>query len=99
MGKNRTCAAVESATHHPSPITHHAGSETILAFDYGKRYVGVAVGDTAVGVAHPLATIDAAGAARRFAAIAEFVREWRPARIVVGLPLSPEGGEQELTGQ
>jgi putative Holliday junction resolvase len=87
----------DGSSPHSSPLTPH--SETILAFDYGERFLGVAVADTGVGVAHPLATIDASGADRRFAAIAALVREWQPARLVVGLPLSPEGGEQALTGR
>jgi putative holliday junction resolvase len=72
-------------------------SETLLAFDFGERYVGVAVGDTEVGMAHPLVTIDARAAAERFRAVAALVVEWKPARLVVGLPLSPEGGVHDLT--
>jgi len=72
-------------------------SETLLAFDFGERYVGVAVGDTEVGMAHPLVTIDARGAAERFRAVAALIAEWRPTRLVVGLPLSLEGEAHELT--
>jgi putative Holliday junction resolvase len=82
---------------HSSPLAPRSRSETILAFDYGERFLGVAVADTGVGVAHPLATIDAPGADRRFAAIAAVIREWQPARLVVGLPLSPEGEDEALT--
>ncbi|MCC6608513.1 MAG: Holliday junction resolvase RuvX [Burkholderiales bacterium] len=81
------------------PDARFTVQETILAFDYGARFVGVAVADTGVGVAHPLATIDATGAERRFGAIAALVREWQPALLVVGLPLSAEGGAQALTGR
>lgn len=72
---------------------------TVLAFDYGERYVGVAVGDTAVGIAHPLDTIDAAAAPARFAAIAKLIDRWRPALLVVGLPLSLAGEARELTAR
>jgi putative Holliday junction resolvase len=71
--------------------------ETVLAFDYGERYVGVAVGTTGVGVAHPLVTIDDRAADARFAAIGELVGEWKPARLVVGLPLALDGTPHELT--
>jgi len=74
-----------------------ARSETLLAFDFGERYVGVAVGDTGVGVAHPLATIDARAKAERFRAVATFVTEWKPNRLIVGLPLSPDGEAHDLT--
>lgn len=79
--------------------TRFAVDETILAFDYGERFLGVAVAETGVGIAHPLATIDATGAAPRFAAVSEVIREWRPARLVVGLPLSPAGEDQALTAR
>jgi putative Holliday junction resolvase len=70
---------------------------SILAFDFGERFVGVAVGDTVTGIAHPLETIDAEASAARFAAIAKLVADWQPVRLVVGLPLSLEGEERELT--
>jgi putative holliday junction resolvase len=81
----------------PSPSSLPATMGTVLAFDFGERYVGVAVGEDAMKVAHPLATIDARGAAARFDAIAALVAEWRPARFVVGLPLGPDGERHALT--
>jgi putative Holliday junction resolvase len=69
----------------------------VLAFDFGERYLGVAVGEEAMKVAHPLGTIDARRAAARFDAIAKLVAEWRPARFVVGLPLGTEGERHPLT--
>jgi len=69
----------------------------VLAFDYGERYTGIAVGDTAVRVAHPLATVDARASKARLAAIAEFVATWRPAHFVVGRPVSVEGEPHDLT--
>jgi putative Holliday junction resolvase len=70
-------------------MSRHA--ETVLALDFGERYIGVAVGDASIRVAHPLATIDARDAKSRFDAIGEFIGEWHPARLVVGLPLDLEG--------
>jgi putative Holliday junction resolvase len=72
-------------------------SETLLAFDFGERYLGVAVGDTEVGMAHPLASIDARAAAARFRAVAEFIAEWKPTRLVVGLPLTLDGEAHDVT--
>jgi putative Holliday junction resolvase len=74
-----------------------AAATTVLAFDYGERYIGVAVGDANLRVAHPLATIDARTPATRLVAIAAIFDEWRPARIVVGLPLHLAGERHELT--
>jgi putative Holliday junction resolvase len=74
-----------------------ARTGTVLAFDYGERFVGVAVGEAEVGVAHPLATIDERATAPRFAAIAALIDEWKPALLVVGLPLGLDGEPHELT--
>jgi putative Holliday junction resolvase len=68
---------------------------TVLAFDYGDKRLGVAVGDAALGIAHPLDPIAAPGEAR-FAAIAKLVAEWRPARLVVGLPVAESGAQHPL---
>jgi putative Holliday junction resolvase len=70
---------------------------TVLAFDYGDRFLGVAVGETGVGVAHPLVTIGDRAAQARFDEIAALIAEWRPARLVVGLPLALDGTPHELT--
>lgn len=70
---------------------------TVLAFDFGERYIGIAVGDTQTAMAHPLDMIDAEANAERFARIADLIAEWRPARLVVGLPLSEDGSEHDLT--
>jgi putative Holliday junction resolvase len=82
---------------HASRLTPHGAGTTVLAFDFGERRIGVAVGDTAVGIAHPLTTIDAADRPRRFAAIAALLEEWRPAQLVVGLPAHLDGTEHELS--
>jgi putative Holliday junction resolvase len=76
-----------------------ARAGTVLAFDFGERHLGVAVGEEAMKVAHPLATIGARGAAARFEAIAKLVAEWRPARFVVGLPLGPDGERHALASR
>lgn len=70
---------------------------TALAFDYGLRFIGVAVGDQATRMAHPLQTIDSEASAARFAAIADLIAEWRPTLLVVGLPLSLDGEERDIT--
>lgn len=71
--------------------------DTVLAFDFGEKRIGVAVGNTEVGIAHPLETITAESNAARFTAIAAIIQEWRPSRLVVGLPAHLDGAEHELT--
>jgi len=72
---------------------------TVLAFDFGTRRIGVAVGNTLTRAAHPLQTIDAANAHTRSAAIAALVDEWRPQRLVVGLPVHADGAEHAMTAR
>jgi len=74
-----------------------ATNTTVLAFDFGEKRIGVAVGDLAVRIAHPLATIDAEDNQRRFGEIQKLVADWRPARLVVGLPMHADGTEHELS--
>ena len=74
-----------------------AASSTVIAFDFGEKRIGVAVGDLTVRIAHPHATIRAEDNATRFAEIAKLFDEWRPGRVIVGLPLHPDGAEHEMT--
>lgn len=71
---------------------------TVLAFDFGKKRIGVAIGNTTLGVAHPLATIDSEVTERRFSMIAQLIGAWQPiVLLVVGLPLHRDGTTHELT--
>jgi putative Holliday junction resolvase len=82
---------------HPSPVRNSAGSASVLAFDFGTRRIGVAVGEPMLRTARPLTTIDARDNDTRFAAIAKLVSEWQPRQLVVGLPLALDGGERDMT--
>jgi len=70
---------------------------TLLAFDFGEKRIGVAVGDTLLKLAHPLLTIEAEENAAKFAQIKSLLKEWRPALLVVGLPMSMEGEAHAMT--
>ncbi len=70
--------------------------QTLLAFDYGTRRVGVAVGNTLLRQAQPLKTLSVEGDAR-FAAIGALLAEWQPAALVVGVPLHPDGAPHDNT--
>ena len=77
--------------HRPSPITHHPKAGTVLAFDFGEKRIGVAVGELAAGIAHPLTTIGEADNRSRFARIAALIKEWQPSELVVGVPAHEDG--------
>ncbi len=71
--------------------------ETVLAFDFGLKRIGVAVGNSVVRQAQPLTIITAPTNDAKFAAIATLLKEWQPARCIVGLPRHPDGAEHEMT--
>jgi len=83
---------------HTAHSTKYPRIGTVLAFDFGERRIGVAVGELELGISHPLETIDAAANDSRFARIAALLQDWRPVLLVVGLPLTLDGGEHRLTG-
>ena len=73
-----------------------ARTGTVLAFDFGTKRIGVAVGDFETRLAHPLTVIAAADNRARFAAIERLIAEWRPALLVVGLPVHADGTEHPV---
>jgi putative Holliday junction resolvase len=74
-----------------------AAAATILAFDYGLKRIGVAVGQTITGSASPLATVSNRATGVDLAEIGRLVREWRPAVLVVGLPLNADGSPSDMS--
>lgn len=73
--------------------------DTILAFDFGLKRIGVAIGNTMICQAKPLSVITATANEPKFAAIAALIAEWGPSRIVVGLPSHPDGTEHEMSAR
>lgn len=68
-----------------------------MAFDFGERRIGVAVGELEIGIAHPLETIVCKQDGDRLASIETLVAEWHPVLFVVGLPINTDGSEHTLT--
>jgi putative Holliday junction resolvase len=71
---------------------------TFLAFDFGARRTGVAVGNRLLRTATPQPTIVAEGRARLDAA-AQRVQEWQPDALVVGVPFHPDGAAHDNTAR
>ena len=82
----------------PAPAVPPAHFQSFLAFDFGLKRTGVAVGTRMLRTATPQATIRAEGDAR-FAQVAERIREWQPDALVVGVPLHPDGAPHENTAR
>jgi putative Holliday junction resolvase len=71
--------------------------ETLLAFDYGAKKLGVALGNTLLKQARPLDLILEPTRDGRFARIEALLATWQPERLVVGLALATDGSEQYAT--
>lgn len=71
--------------------------KTVLAFDFGLKRIGVAVGNTGVCQAQPLTIIESATNDGKFIALGELLKEWQPSLCVVGLPRHPDGAGHEMT--
>jgi putative Holliday junction resolvase len=72
------------------------GVQSFLAFDFGRRRVGVATGNTLLKSALPLRTLALEGDAR-FHAIAALIQEWTPDGLVIGVPFHPDGAPHDNT--
>jgi len=72
-------------------------SQTILAFDFGEKRIGVAVGNTFTKTAQALTIIEEKNPDQRFKAIEQLIDEWQPDFLVVGLPTHPDGVEHQMT--
>ena len=72
---------------------------TLLAFDFGVKKIGVAVGNTLTRLARPLLIITSERRDERFGHIARLMTEWQPDHVIVGLPLTLDGQEQLATTQ
>ena len=71
--------------------------QTFLAFDYGVKRIGIAVGNSYSRLAQPLRTLQNKNMDETFNAIQKLVKEWEVNVFVVGLPTHPDGAEHEMT--
>ena len=72
----------------PGPARH-----LILAFDFGRRRIGVACGDTVSRAASPLGAVPSGPGGPQWSRIDAVMRDWRPTALVVGLPYNADGSE------
>jgi putative Holliday junction resolvase len=82
-----------------APAAVPAQFQTFLAFDFGHKRTGVAVGNRMLRQATPQPTIRAEAAEARLAAAEARVREWQPDALVVGVPFHPDGASHENTAR
>lgn len=71
----------------------------IMAFDFGRRNIGIAVGQTITQTATPLPPLLAKAGIPEWHPLDKIVRQWSPVALLVGIPLNMDGSEQSLTEQ
>lgn len=71
--------------------------DTFLAFDFGLKRIGVAMGNTLLRQASPLTIIHEASNDGKFDAIEKLLKEWQPTGCIVGLPMHQDGTEHEMS--
>lgn len=76
---------------------HYPPSSTFLAFDYSQNKIGIAVGQRLTGTASSLTTLICHHKKINWDAIDELLAQWHPAALIIGLPLTMDGEEQETT--
>ncbi|WP_114689252.1 Holliday junction resolvase RuvX [Polynucleobacter necessarius] len=72
---------------------------TVMAFDYGTRRVGIAVGNSVTKAGEALKTITAANSDALFRDIESLLADWHPNQLVVGRPTHPDGTPHEMTAK
>ena len=74
-------------------------AETIIAFDFGTSFIGVAVGQDITQTATPLSALNARDGSPDWVQIEKLIGEWRPRRLLVGLPLNMDGSESAMSAR
>ncbi|MGJ8516152.1 Holliday junction resolvase RuvX [Carnimonas bestiolae] len=77
--------------------SREAGQRLVLAFDFGARRIGVAVGHEMAQSVTPLAPLTARNGIPDWRKVTELLCEWRPDLFVVGLPLNMDDSESEMS--
>jgi len=72
---------------------------TALGFDFGKRRVGIAVGNGITGNAQALRALEHIEGLPNWVVLDKLVADWRPGALIVGLPLTAEGERQKMTNR
>lgn len=71
--------------------------DTVIAFDFGMKSIGVAIGQSITGTASPLQAIKAQDGIPNWEILQVLISQWQPNALLVGLPLNMDGSEQAIT--
>jgi putative Holliday junction resolvase len=70
---------------------------TVMAFDFGLRQIGVAMGNCLLGTTQPLSIVRAKDGLPQWHDLENLIEQWRPDLLVVGEPLNMDGTESPLS--
>ena len=70
---------------------------SVVGFDYGKKRIGVAIGQTITHSATPCTTINQIDGNPDWSAIAAEIQQWKPQALIVGMPYHTDGSENKMT--
>lgn len=73
--------------------------QTLLAFDYGLRHIGTAVGQRLIGSSNPAGVIRARDGVPDWQTVETLVKEWQPDLLLVGLPLNMDGTDSPMSAR
>lgn len=90
-----TAALAPAARDDPEP----GRPQLVLAFDFGRRRIGVACGNSLRRSASPLAAVANTAAGPSWNTLDSLIRDWQPDLLVVGLPYNADGSESGLSAQ
>ncbi len=80
-------------------MINSASPQQVLAFDFGTKQIGVAVGNTLSASATALKVIPADNGKPSWDHLDKLVQEWRPSALIIGLPLNMDGSESPMCGR
>ena len=72
-------------------------TKLIMAFDYGTKKIGVAIGQLVTGTATPLTIIRVENGIPDWSDLEELIKEWQPVQLVVGLPLNMDDSHSNMS--
>jgi len=81
------------------PKTMGGPELTVMAFDFGTKRIGIAVGNTLTQLGQPIKTITETSGDACFKVVEGLLKEWQPNRLVVGMPCHPDGAEHEMSAR
>jgi putative holliday junction resolvase len=95
-GRRETLREKKFCAAEPTPSTNHPRQSIVIAFDFGMRNIGVAVGNVATKNSQALITLKAKDGIPQWSEIEALILEWQPQQLLVGLPLNMDGSDAEF---